>query len=62
MEHAALDWQTAWRKSRVFGSPNFQVNHQYLREMVRFGILPENTPLDQIDPYQTDQRYWQMFH
>jgi hypothetical protein len=62
MERAARNWQTAWRTSRAFGSPDFQVNHQYVREMVRFGILPENTPLDQIDPYQTDQRYWQMFH
>ena len=62
MARATRNWQTQWQKARVFGSPDFQVNHQYLREMVRFGILPEGTPLDQIDPYRTDQRYWKMFH
>ena len=62
MARAARNWQTQWQKSGVFGSPSFQVNHQYLREMVRFGVLPEGTPLDQIDPYETDQKYWRMFH
>ncbi|NQV36277.1 MAG: hypothetical protein HQ515_26530 [Phycisphaeraceae bacterium] len=62
MSRAAVNWQTQWRKSRAFGSPDFQVNHQYRREMARFGLLPEDTPLNQIDPYQTDQRYWKMFH
>jgi hypothetical protein len=62
MAAAAVDWQQAWLKSGVFGSPTFQVNRQYLREMVRFGVLPENTPLETVDPYRTDQRYWELFH
>jgi hypothetical protein len=56
------NWQTEWQKSHAFGSPTFQVNQQYIREMVRFGILPQNTRAESIDPYQTDRRYWQMFN
>jgi len=56
------NWQTEWQKSHAFGSPTFQVNHQYIREMVRFGILPENTSAANVDPYETDQRYWDMFN
>jgi hypothetical protein len=56
------NWQAEWQKSHAFGSPTFQVNHQYIREMVRFGILPENTRAEDVDPYQTDRRYWDMFH
>jgi hypothetical protein len=59
---AAVKWQAEWQKSHAFGSPTFQVNRQYIREMVRFGILPEDTRPENVDPYQTDQRYWQMFH
>ncbi len=62
MSAAAVDWQQAWQKNRAFGSPTFQVNHQYLREMIRFGVLPENTRPETVDPYETDQRYWELFH
>ena len=59
---AAANWQVEWQKSCSFGSPTFQVNHQYIREMARFGILPENAHAMDVDPYETDQRYWEMFH
>ena len=59
---AAMNWQAEWQKSNAFGSPTFMVNDQYIREMVRFGILPENTRAEGVNPYETDQRYWQMFH
>jgi hypothetical protein len=62
MSRAASNWQAAWQTSRAFGSPGFQVNPQYIREMKRFGILPEDISADQVDPYATDQRYWAMFH
>jgi len=58
---AATNWQAEWQKSNAFGSPTFQVNHQYIREMVRFGILPENTVAENVDPYETDRNYWEMF-
>jgi hypothetical protein len=29
--------------------------------MIRFGILPEGTTPDQVDPYKTDRDYWEMF-
>jgi hypothetical protein len=62
MLNAVTNWQAEWQKSHAFGSPTYQVNHQYIREMVRFGILPENTLAENVDPYETDKRYWDMFH
>ncbi len=62
MLRAVKNWQTEWQKTGAFGSPGFRVNHQYLREMKRFGILEENASAEKIDPYETDQRYWEMFH
>lgn len=62
MSTALINWQAEWQKSRSFGSPTFQVNHQYIREMVRFGILPEGISAKDVNPYETDQRYWEMFH
>jgi hypothetical protein len=61
MSTAATNWQAEWQKSCAFGSPTFQVNRQYIREMVRFGILPENTHAEDVCPYETDRRYWEMF-
>ncbi len=61
LAQAAKNWQGEWLKARRFGAPNFQVNRQYIREMVRFGILPEGTTPDKVDAYKTDRQYWQMF-
>ncbi|MBN2137899.1 MAG: hypothetical protein JW720_08830 [Sedimentisphaerales bacterium] len=46
-----------------FGQPDFQPNRQYIREMIRFGILdadykPGEKP---IDYFETDQQYWRLF-
>ncbi|MHC4559450.1 MAG: hypothetical protein ACYS80_19320, partial [Planctomycetota bacterium] len=62
MSRAAANWQDEWQKTCAFGSPTFQVNHQYIREMVRFGILSKNTNAENVNPYEIDQRYWEMFH
>lgn len=61
IEQAAKNWQKEWQKAGRFGSPTFQVNRQYIRELVRFGILPENISPDKINPYETDRLYWEMF-
>jgi cytochrome c553 len=43
-----------------FDMPAFKPRVAYLREMQRYGILPAKLPPPAtIDPYQTDQRYWQ---
>ena len=43
-----------------FDMPNFKPRPAYLREMKRYGVLPENLPPDApVDPYQTDRLYWQ---
>lgn len=61
MAAAARRWQAEWLKARRYGAPNFQVNRQYVREMVRFGILPQGTTPDKVDPYKADRAYWDMF-
>jgi len=46
-----------------FGTPEFKPNRQYIREMVKFGILPPDFDFnkDSIDVFGTDQRYWELF-
>ena len=45
-----------------FDMPDFRPNVHYIREMKRFGILPESLgPNDPVDPYATDQAYWRSF-
>ena len=46
-----------------FGMAGFRPNQQYIREMKRFGVLPAdfNAATAPIDPFETDQRYWQLF-
>ena len=43
-----------------WGTPGWKPNPQYVREMKRFGILPETFDLakDSLDPFATDQAYW----
>jgi len=43
-----------------FNMPGFRPEPEYVREMQRYGILPEIQPNDAvIDVYDTDRRYWQ---
>ena len=43
-----------------FDMPGFQPRRAYLREMIRFGVLPESfdPATDKVDPYELDERYW----
>jgi hypothetical protein len=47
-------------RNKRFDMPGFQLNRQYLREMRRYGVLPDdqadNVP---VNPYQLDRRYWE---
>jgi mono/diheme cytochrome c family protein len=44
-----------------FATPGFKPNRQYVRELKRFGVLPESFDIsrDEIDIFEADQRYWQ---
>lgn len=44
-----------------FDMPGFRPTRQYLREMVRFGVLPGSfdPARDPADPYELDRRYWE---
>ena len=46
-----------------FDMPGFRPNQHYVREMKRYGILPESFDLnaDAIDSYQVDRAYWRSF-
>ncbi len=43
-----------------FDMPGFRPRPEYLREMKRYGVLPDtfDPATDSIDPYALDQRYW----
>jgi hypothetical protein len=46
-----------------FDMPGFRPNKHYIREMQRFGFLPDDLgPDDPVDPYATDRAYWDSFH
>ena len=61
----AIDDAKAYlEKITRFNMPGFQPAPEYIREMQRFGILPQaHRPGDPIDVYETDRRYWRsMWH
>ena len=43
-----------------FGTPRFKPNRQYIRELKKYGVLPESFDYakDKIDIFETDQKYW----
>jgi len=43
-----------------FDMPGFKPNEHYVREMKRYGVLPQSFDLqkDRIDVYETDRKYW----
>jgi mono/diheme cytochrome c family protein len=43
-----------------FDMPGFRPDRHYVREMIRYGILPETFDIetDPVDVYETDRRYW----
>jgi len=50
------------RTDKRFDMEGFRPNRHYIREMQRFGILPEDLkPTDPIDIYKTDEAYWRSF-
>jgi hypothetical protein len=44
-----------------FDQPGFRPRPEYIREMKRFGILPDSFDItkDPFDPYATDRKYWE---
>ncbi|MDY0169233.1 MAG: hypothetical protein RBS80_22005 [Thermoguttaceae bacterium] len=43
-----------------YGTPGFRPNRQYIREMVRFSVLPASfDPAGPLDVFATDEAYWQ---
>jgi hypothetical protein len=47
-----------------FGTSGFRPNHQYIREMKTYGVLPDtfNADTDVVDPFQIDQDYWRIIN
>ncbi len=49
-------------ESNRFGMEPFVPNPAYVREMKRYGVLPEDWDEKQpLDPYTTDRKYWETF-
>jgi hypothetical protein len=55
--------KAAVEAEQQFGTPQFRPNHQYIREMKRFGILPAgfDPTKDPVDAFATDEKYWRLF-
>ncbi|MBT3285900.1 MAG: hypothetical protein HN380_01040, partial [Victivallales bacterium] len=50
------------RDKKRFDMPGFRPNRFYIREMQNYGLLPADlTPATPVDPYATDQAYWETF-
>jgi len=52
--------KTAIDRKPRFATPGWQPHHQYVREMKRYGILPDSLDTTQtpLDPFRTDQAHW----
>jgi len=49
-------------ENKRFDVAGFRPGRPYIREMQRYGILPQNLgPNDPVDPYATDEAYWKSF-
>jgi len=64
LEHIAAGKEFLETKSVRFDMPQFKPNAGYVREMKRYGVLPDSFDVekDSIDVYETDQKYWEMLH
>ena len=52
--------QANLQQIKRFDMPDFQPRPEYLREMRRYGVLPEDHLDDaSVDPYVLDQKYWE---
>jgi hypothetical protein len=47
------------QKIKRFDMENFVVRPEYYREMVRYGIVDKDSPIEQLDPYIIDRKYWE---
>jgi len=49
------------RKNKRWDMPGFKPHPYYVREMKRYGVLPESFDLanDEIDVFEVDRRYWE---
>jgi hypothetical protein len=47
-------------QQKRFDMPGFRPNRHYVREMIRYGILPEtfDAEADPVDVYEIDRQYW----
>ena len=49
-------------QNKRFDMPGFRPNEHYIRQMQRFGGLPQNLGQDEeINAYAADQAYWKTF-
>ena len=55
--------QNQLNQGKRFDMPGFHPNEHYVREMKRFGFLPEDLgPQDPVNAYAVDRAYWDSFN
>lgn len=61
--NALVKARTLYEEGKTYGSPTFKPNRQYIREMKKYGVLPQSFDItkNEIDVFQTDQKYWKSF-
>ena len=59
---AILETKKELDKIKRFDMLGFRPRPEYVREMIRYGVLPASHPVDaHIDVYETDRKYWKSF-
>lgn len=57
---AIVDAHKALEEIKRFDMPGFQPRPEWVREMKRFGVLPERTPAGEaLDVYAIERKYWE---
>ena len=49
-------------RQKRFDMPRFRPSPYYVRQMQRYGVLPDPIPDARIDPYAADRAYFELFH
>lgn len=59
LDGAIVDAGKYLDRIKRFDMPGFQPRAEFIREMKRYGILPQDHHADApIDPYELDEAYW----
>ena len=64
LEDDVKDYVATLEEQRWYGTPDWQPNRHYIREMKRYGVLPADFDhaTQDVDPFALDRRYFNLFY